>query len=298
MDPKRIVALVVGAAVMVLIFSALLVPIINDATTTEKTFDNKPGSLYSVVELDEDSTYTMVYEANATTLTVNGESVNRVSGTIICQSSEFLIRDRGTSIQYVGPSTNITLGSDTIGFTITIEAGTMTIARTTGSPIEDISITSGYAIAKDGPFVMKAPQQNAYVLNSDEIYAFGVSTIGENWRNLFEITGTVEAVEVANIADPVAYTADNVVINSEAVTNYNELNTISSITFDATSVEDPTSVTPLTYSYFIVPAEVTAELSVHPDSATNALLSAIPIIAMIGIVLAVVGVAIVGRNDY
>ena len=90
-------------------------------------------------------------------------------------------------------------------------------------------------------------------------------------------------------------TYSNITWNITPMDGYVDLYKLTSIEFDITYND---TVTHATYSYFAVPTEVTAELAVHPDAATLSMLSVIPIVVMIGIVLAVVGVAIVGRNDY
>lgn len=306
MDPKRIVALVVGASVMVLIFSALLVPIINDATTTEKTFENV--GLYHMTEYDTTAELTITWDhTDPNVLTINDEEVDLPTSqlTVDCTvigCDEFLIRYNGGTnayIQYYAADYTGTIVANVSSekdMTISIASGSATI--TNGTLTDDVSYSGSiYVCSKDGNLVMSPYTDTAYVLGDSDIYATGRSyVLSTNFTTV--LTGTIEDGMTAEYwpeASVSSWTFSDITTNAEEVSGYNDLYKLTSFTWTA---DDGNATATITYSQVIVPAEVTAELTVHPDSATNALLSAIPIIAMIGIVLAVVGVAIVGRNDY
>ena len=306
MDPKRIVALVVGASVMVLIFSALLVPIINDATTTEKTFTN--DGYFKMTKYEEDTDITIEWDyTDPTKVVVNGETQtlsNNVSVTIAFvenagirvysnQVGMQMLTPQGTMAADVGESENMTIvfSNGTVTATIPKEgADDLTMSTTYTAPI--------YCISSDGNYVMKKSNESAYMLKDTEFIGLGVTTITGAGSKVILVKGTIEDGATATIVTTsgTAATLTDPVLTSASVAGYVDLYQLDKITFKGQVAGS--ADTNITYSYFVVPAEVTAELSVHPDSATNALLSAIPIIAMIGIVLAVVGVAIVGRNDY
>lgn len=308
MDPKRIVMLVVGASVMVLIFSAILVPIINDATKTDETFTNDGYFRYSSIESTATDELTIKWEyTNPEYITVGTDTVKTSGfastwGSVIF-GDDWTIRynySDNTEIQYLGPTTDdyiLASVSTERDLTITLSGGTATISNGT------VTLTAPYTVAyypdNNGSMIMKKSNEVAYLLKDSSIviangstYVAGASTgLGVHFEGTitdgydFTLYRNPDSVEVSNVAS-----------NYTEEAKYVGLVKLSSITFDLTP--DGGTSTAATYSYFLVPYEVTAELAVHPDSATNALLSAIPIIAMIGIVLAVVGVAIVGRNDY
>lgn len=305
MDPKRIVALVVGASVMVLIFSALLVPIINDATTTTHTFTN--NGYYKMSEVGEDAISISWDHTAPTELTVNDETVdlsavptNKLTTVVVTDMT--IIRyapvSSGTLIQVYSDSgyfdAGVTAGTD---MEITIEAGTLT--ATNGTTTISKTITSGYYASNDGMWIMKLDGSPAYVHKDDSIIVLAGSTkVGTPNVGVYA-DGTInDGLDITTVQlDSVVRTPTygDPTFNYSDVAGYIDLVSLSNCQFTITL--DDTTVN-ATYSYFLVPVEVTAEMAVHPDDATRALLSAIPIIAMIGIVLAVVGVAIVGRNDY
>ena len=160
-----------------------------------------------------------------------------------------------------------------------------------------IYLASFIAVSEKADWTMKANADTSYIKSDSVIIGKGLTQIKNN-----EGANTLIAcyVDVADLTPTVTTTNTNVTIsdialNVEEVEGYEDLYKFTSVTFKATW---GTYVSNCTYSVVIVPSEVTAELTVHPDSATLSMLSVIPIVAMIGIVLAVVSVAIVGRNDY
>lgn len=304
MDPKRIVALVVGASVMVLIFSAILVPIIGEATKTEKTFENV-GDFE--MTFDERDSVTIVWDGtNPLQMSVNGEVVPLDASIFtssqrrsVLMSDDFCIRTNAGGgekmLQYNGP-TGSSIFFTTSTMTIVCENGAYTVYKDENS-VATGTYTYLYTLSNNGEFVMKYKNTPAYVLGNSEIYAMGTSKVADSSEFGVKITGNVEDGVNITTWRGGDWNYTDISVNATAVDNYVDLYSLASITATATSDDDAYTGT-ITYSYFLVPTEVTAEMTVHADDGTRALLSAIPIIAMIGIVLAVVGVAIVGRNDY
>ena len=302
MDPKRIVALVVGASVMVLIFSALLVPIINDATTTEKTFEN-----VGYFDLKEYSGDDIEYSAKwdhtePTQFTVNDEVIpitytENVNTSIVLDGNFFLRYFPNTGVTLYYGSQAIVEANTTNGYDMTLSYSEGTLTITNGNASREITVDTFYSIANDGPFVMKKGNVAAYMKEDSIIYGSGRTNVGTDVVGTL-VSGTIDDVEVTIWRGEA--TSRDVVINATEVSGYIDLYSFDNVEFyvDDTKEDNPTTTAKITYSYVVVPAEVTAELAVHPDSATLSMLSVIPIIVMIGIVLAVVGVAIVGRNDY
>lgn len=309
MDPKRIVALVVGAAVMVLIFSALLVPIINDATTTEKTFTNEGAFNYG--KFTPTDTYELTYTASDGKITANGDVVTPISGVSLTNygsysviaSDNVLLRygsnQSGYYMQLIGNDSggnNVLTGG--VSGTATITGGQLSVTLTSSEDVtttKTFNFTELYAIVADEDVaVMKVSTTPVYIKGDSELYGSGLTTVS-SWNNMFHFEGTYDDGITITSPNLTTATFDNIEWNIEPVSGYEDLYKLTSIEFDITNSDTTVHAT---YSYFAVPSEVTAELSVHPDAPTLSLLSVIPIIVMIGIVLAVVGVAIVSRNDY
>lgn len=298
MDPKRIVALVVGASVMVLIFSALLVPIINDATTTEKTFKNE--GLWRMKEIENGDIWTRTTE---TGWSFGDEAITATGGSNVLLGDDWCIRAVGhmRSSATVNASTNLNNATVTAGEELIVASKTDTTwTRNLNYP--------GYGVDPNGAYTMSAFEGSAYLNGDSIIYGSGVSEV-DSVQIFVHVTGTVDdgvtfTVTQSSGSNAISdVTITNTTVNYTAVSGYDDLYNVTGVTcdisFTATIDDVATQKTgTIAFSSYVIPYEVTAELTVHPDSATNALISAIPIIAMIGIVLAVVGVAIVGRNDY
>lgn len=301
----RFAPFLISVVVAVVLFATMLVPIIGEATTTERTFDNRTDALWQVDALDSDSVYTFEWDHTTPTIaTVNGETVNLANGTLICATDSFLIRygldGTGYYLQSVPGSTfNLIVysaGTNQGDVTIEISSGTITATIVKGTTTTSTAtFNEGWGIVADGAYVMKAPTQKAYVLDDSTVFALGLTTINGVWQNMFEIQGTVENVDVTQVyPDPATYTISDVVIHSVELNTYVELNQIESITFVATNIEDDSIVYNATYNYFIVPATVTAELSQHLNDTEGALVGIIPLLVIVGLVIGVV--AILGRR--
>lgn len=307
METKNMIGKVVGITVALICVAVILMPVLSDATTTEKTFDNTADALWQVDKLDSDSEYVFewTYE-DPTNATVNGKTVALTNGTLVCAADTFLLRygldSTGYYLQSVPGSTfNVIVysaGTNQGNLTVEASAGTFTATiETTSTTTSTTTFTEGYGIVADGEYVMKSPTQEAYVLGDSEIFAMGLTAINSVWYNLFQIEGTVDdGVTVNNIYPEGAYTASDISVNATENEDYLDLYELSSITFLATNAEDSSITKDCTYNYFIVPAEVTAELSQHLSAGEIAIIGAIPVMIIVVIVLMSVGL-IVSRRD-
>lgn len=305
MEIKDLTAILVVAMVGCILVAGFI-PVVGESVTATTTFDNRDGALFEVEKITADSTYSFewVY-TDPTHATVNGDIISLKNATVICSTNSFLIRygqdgPSGYYLQSVGGGLAI-YGSETnkTTLTITANAGTITavVANEGSSPTtKTIDFVEGYGIVANGSYVMKSPTQNAYMLSDSPIVAMGLTSLDGVWSNMFQITGTIENVDVIQVyPNPATYTISNVAVNSNAVNGYNDLSKLSSITFTATQIEDTSKVHNCTYNFFIVPAEVTAEKTIHADDNTASIIAMIPFILIMGIVLMFVGVVLVRR---
>lgn len=304
---NKLISIVLTLVVGIILAGSVLVPVLDDATATEKTFDNRDGALFQLDKFDETTEYSFewVY-TDPTHATVNNETVTLSGATVICATDSFIIRygqdsSNGYYLQSVGSGLGV-YGNENVKTTLTISvsSGTLTaiVANEGSDPTsKTASITEGYGIVANGGYVMKASNQAAYVLADSPIVAMGLTSLDGVWSNMFQIVGNVEGVEVTQIyPTPATYTISNVAVNTESSASYIDLYELQSITFDATLVSDNTTVHACTYNYFIVPAEVTAELSEHLTPGQIALMGAIPVLVIVALLVVAVGV-VARRND-
>ena len=311
MNVRNIIMISITVAIGAVILAGVLVPAVAQGVKTEETFSNVTDKSIPFMKITDDDTYTMTWtESKPYVLTVNGEDITIwTPGDGNKNISIFEIPEVGiirynmgnngtvqnTIYQIVGPSVTITpkanLTVTATNGTISIQSGTNTAYTTTADVVYGVG---------DGDFVLKQPTQNAYMTTDSEYFGMGVTEVSA-WNDGFQIEGTIEGtIEDGPTVSLFAHAVDNVTVSNETavydtVSGYTDLYTLSKITFTATTTaEDPTSVN-ATYNYFLVPAEVTAELSIHADGPTRTILSMIPIFVALGLIVAIASVVYV-RN--
>lgn len=309
METKHIIAIAIAIAVGAITLSTVLVPAISMGTDTEDTFTND-GYLARMTFIDETTDgYSFAWDhTNPTVASVNGESVNLFNGSLISGADTFLARfgqdSTGYYIQWVPSSGLATVsysaGTGTADLTIEISDGTATITRTPAGSgvgnetVNTIAISEGYAISSDGDYIMKSPNQKAYLNSDSRIYGMGLTTIDNVYYNGFYLDGTIENMTVEQFnPNPATYTISNVAVNYDTVSGYEDLYTLDSVTFTATQIANSSIVKDCTYNYIVVPYEVTAELSVHASAPVIQIFNMLPIFVALGLIVAVIGVAYV-----
>lgn len=309
MESKNLLTLAITLTVGIILAGSLLMPVISDATTTEKTFDNTANALFQVEKLDDSSEYTFVWDhTDPTHATVNGSTVTLKNATVLCSTDSFLFRfgsdtASGSYIQSIGANIGMIVsekGTNEGDLTITASGGTFTFETVKGgtTATKTLDFTEGYGIVAEGSYVMKSPTQTAYMLKDSPIVAMGLTSLDGVWNNLFQITGTVEEVTITQIIPtPATYTISDIVINSQANDKYIDLYSLDSITFVATQIADNTKVHDCTYNFFIVPATVTAELSQHLSPGEIAIMNALPVLIIVALVMMAAGALYLKRDD-
>ena len=306
---NKIIQYAVMVAVGVLIFSALLVPIINDATTTEKTFVNDEYYI-TMDKLDSASEHTITWEKDTNTkITVDGKVIEPDwnSITIVAEENNLIRCSKGTVgyyLNFVGEDVPTGYGSSNDkSVSVTIANGSITFSGVTSLDTTysaTSAFTSGYVINPDDTgdyqYIMKESAANAYVLGDSEIYGIGYSSIGGAWNNIFSVSGNIDdGINVTLVSTTLEgdITLSDPTVTYSEVAGYDDLYQFEKVQFTATY--NNTNY-PLTYSFVIVPAEVTAELAIHPDSATNSILGIIPLIVIVGLIAGIIGAIAIRRN--
>lgn len=306
----RFAPFLISVVVGVVLAATVLMPIVSDATDTDRTFTNE--GYYSMDKLDTTASLVIAWDATAPTQITVGDKTVDMSfvvadlGYTIVGSEEFAIRYSMTGggdalIQGFG-SEYFNQGNGT-EITITINGGTVA-AHTNRSDIEGgITITYTYSDSVyvinpydtgEYSYVMKKTGTNAYVNGDSSVYFIGatyvestkvVATYGEGTIDDGITLETIGLRNVTNVSysDPVAtYAAVNGYNDLYALDKYDFIITYDGNTYDAT------------YSYFIVPATVTAEKSQHMSAAEISLISIIPILVLAGVVVGIA--AVIGRR--
>lgn len=290
MDTKKIVMGVISVAVAIIVLMSMI-PIFTDAGASEDTFKNE-GYFY-VNKVTEGTTTISFDYTNPSVLTVNDEEYTFEGMpsdiTVALTESSFLRFQPGTRcILYTSDSSYA--GGTTSAKSLTISAtdGTMTV-NLTGSDPATITYTDLYVISDSGEYVMKKSNESAYVLSDTVFFGAGRSTIGTSDSEFLMLSGTVEDGATFTTLRGSENTFTTPVIDATAIAGHEDLYDLSKVTTTATN---STGSSNLTYSYFIVPAEVTAERSVHASPVESTLIGLIPLLMMVGILLTAIGLFI------
>lgn len=323
MEIKDLTAILVVAMVGCVLVAGFI-PVVGESVASSTTFVN--DGYYTMDAITEETVRIIEWEKSTPNiLTIDGVSMN-MSWTDVTKSytligsEEMVFRyERGAnntagvqlfsttaSASYLsfhsntsaetGDKVTITLESETVSF---VTNGTNPINKTVTNIGTDAFVINP---TNDGDFtvVMKKANIPAYVLNDSIIRFIGVSVIsGPNGIALYGI-GTIDdgidisTIYTSNTTTNVSYSEPVATVTE--VNGYNDLYSLDKYTFTISYTDNGTPKTfDATYSYFLVPAEVVAEKTLHADDNTASIVSMIPFILIMGIVLMFVGVVLVRR---
>lgn len=303
MEKTNLLTLVVTLTVGIILAGSLLMPVLDDATTTERTFSNEGVAKIEMKEFEVGDTWTR----NSSTYewSLNGEVVSTINeGAFNAFLTETL------SGRSNGQMRGATVSGNVGGVQgVVVDETTLTLS---GSGIQGTATqtySKGFGVTDSGDYVMTkylADRSGAYILEDSLIYATGVTAGSTVVNTVCHIEGTVKDGITVTINPMYGSSAnrtisyDNVVLDVEQVPGYVGLYKFNKVTFDITETNTETEATETvtaTYSAVVLPKEVTAELSQHLTPGEIALMNALPILIIIGLVLAAVGAIFIRNRD-
>ena len=316
MDPKRIVTLVVGAAVMVVIFSAMLVPIIDDSTKslTAVTYTNEgfmDMDKMSYLDTDYKITYSVDTHGHSIATIQFGNSTATIDGANYTFDPRIMLFDEGR----IGVTH--TLNANSVGFVDMFESSNNTVGMKNGGTVEydhaantitiinqpdaePVTYSANHVIAcvENGSYVQVNSNQFSQKYFTESLaesgklgYFWGAISYNSKTYHVTVSEGEIYSVQLD--ADDIDWTGAVSIVGSPTIVS----GTTDIYTGGAPSVvitiDDTDYTASVTYSAIL------KEIPGHTeDTPVTSMLNVLPIVAMVGIILAVVGVAIVGRNDY
>lgn len=312
---NKILTLCITLVVCVILAGSLMVPLLNDVTKTTETFANE--GYYNVAELGAESDYKLYWDHTAPyQITVNDTDIisfsemglNDYQAVTVLGSNEFCLRfynvtDNPRMQLYGGTGWGFGGASVSAGTDMTVEivSGDLSITTTAETPLDVTKPvpTKLYGIAsEDTGLVMKKANVPAYVLDDTSVIVLCGFTEGGGLTAGVYAEGTVndglEYTLYRPAADAETAEFSNEVITATDVNGYIGLKSLEKIEFDVAVTGG--TIEP-TYTYFIVPAEVTAELSEHLTSGEIALINVLPVLVIVALLLAAVGAVVIRRND-
>lgn len=299
---NKLLTMVLTITIGIIFAGSLMVPVINDVSATEDTLENDGYYHLKKYTAEDEVTFTWDY-TNPTSFTINDETMEYTNESALAQSvvlgQRFAARlaTNNTGLTFYGAGTYINANATTPTFTLSYSEGSISATNgTTTKPIADVSEI--YVIATEGDYVMKVTDSVAYlnsgseIVADSEIYASGQTFNGG--ANIFwHLQGTIDNMEYPDVFDS-NLTVTNEEIHGEYVADHKNLYALDNITFTATTLGG--TVYNITASYFVVPAEVTAERTQHLDTAEISLIAVIPVMVILALIMIAVQI-ITGRRD-
>ena len=317
MESKNLLTLAITLTVGIILAGSLLMPVISDATTTERTFTNNGYFRMSETLSTDENTVITWDSANAFVFNLNGNDIElppgATSGTVypytILASDAWALRAAvlndtvNVDLTLYGSGSDSTLlwfvnswSNDTA--TITLSAGTASFKANDSTPVT-VSYTHAFIPDENGNYILKKGTETAYLHGESLIYATGrtTATFGEDSVDLnINIEGNITDGETVTVLAPTGYTSDNIEVVNSQVTGYKDLYTFDKVTFEITETDSSTTVD-VVYSQVIVPYQITAELSQHLDPAEIAIMNALPVLIIVALVVMATGALYLKRDD-
>lgn len=291
---NKFIGLVIGLVVGVLLIGSLLVPTITDATATEETFTNT--GYYRMASTTDEMVIRWTPSEDPFTINVNNVDISieslkqyAYSSYSMAFSDDFIVR-----YYYETPTTqsiqlwndNFRAGINTSStYTAIITINSEGVSYTTTNPEQStISLShSGdyFIINPDGDYIMKYRDESAYLLKDTTIfYAGGLSPVAPSTYTSIYIEGTVDDYTVTPLIT--GATVSNLGASYSSIDGYVDLVAVDKLTFDT---EYNAAERNQTYNYFLVPYQVTAELSDHLNAGEIAMIAVIPVLMIASLLI-------------
>lgn len=304
MDTGKFVGLLVFFLVGALVLMAF-VPAIQETTSATNTFTN--DGYYTMDKVSSDSEFTLTWDyTEPTSIDIDGVKIDLSNAGLtpgksytIFGADNFVLRLYWTATapycQYFGDASvipsfmqaNVPTASK---LTATVTNETITFASTDPSYTTPVTIPlkdTTYCInpAGNGDYVMKKASDSVYIeSNTDIIVLDGITTLTANDVGIYAdgtINGDLDATTFRGTGT-YDVTFSDFVYTTENVTGYIDLVKLEKVDFTATQNDTDYTVT---YSYFIVPVEVTAEKEYHADTTLATVINLLPLIAGVGLLM-------------
>ena len=301
MDTGKFIGLLVFFLVGALVLVAF-VPVINETTTATKTFENDGYFTYDVI--DSDTNLTIEWDATKPgLLTIGDKEITMPTGIgnwTIIGSTNFTMRYYSsgtvTGLQCYGSAGYLSANTgNAVSGTIIVDETSMVLTRT-NADTTTISTTysmgqHGFVINADGVgnLMLKYSNESAYVKGDSEVYLCGTTFVtGSGTNDFVGVFGYGSIDDGLTMSSFYGDSSPNTVSFGEVTATYTEVNgfidlyELEKFTFPLT--QNDATVT-ATYSYFVVPTEVTAEKEYHPDTTLSTVINLLPLIAGVGLLM-------------
>ena len=310
---NKLIPLVITLVVGIILAGSVLMPVLNDATKTTGTISNDGYFRMQKITDEDETVYTLTWDRTSDKVLLNGTEIEMSGKSTYSSLGGVSIAMTDNSVSRYVPALRIqtwisgvggSMGYSSTTMEIEFNQGTLTITADEGLETEAVKTTTyeyAYFASNTGNYVMKDKDQKAAVFADSEIYAMGVTNINNSTApgtpilSVLKMTGDASSVEFSAIygLSGTPTFSDVEIIkteNSKYVGVYDLDKVTATVTYDSAD-------TAITYSYFVVPYQVTAELSEHLSAGEIALMNAIPVMVIVALLMAAVGAIFIRNRD-
>lgn len=310
MEIKTIVTVIIAGMLGAVVFAGLL-PVFADTSSSETTFTN--NGYFRMTHYDDSTDHVLTWSSETyKSVTVDDVVIPIDIGpdnqqvTLIADTN-FLVRynysGNAATLTFVGPSGGTYTASSSS--TITFTSGS--VSAVMDSTTRTSTYTDIYLPSLDGPYSMNKANNTAYLNADSTVIGYGLTRLkdhtGANTPTPgygFEFIGSYTDGVTSRVWRGTDVTLSDASFNADEVNTYRDLYKFNSITATATLEETVdeetfTTDTAVTYTYVLVPYEVTAEKVIHPDGPTAALLNLLPVLIAIGLIVGIAGAIFIKR---
>lgn len=290
---NKLIQYCVMVAVGILVFSALLVPVVNTGASEKTTISNL-GANFKLTD-DSADVHTIVISADADGLiiTTDGElcklpdfSLFGSATIVFCEDSFIRLGSNGL-VEIYGATNASTYGKQKVG---TASAGNPITITITGNSAAVSTYTipnvSAY-IADSGDYVLA---NHPYVKNDSIVY-IGASNIIDGANFAFVLYGNINDLIGKGVWPNGRSIGDVTVSLDNPVTNLYKVDKI-----EAVALVDGVERGTMTITYFLAPKVIEYDNPSYAGDNLASILGVIPLIVIVGLIAGIVGVIAVRRN--
>lgn len=290
------IELTVGIVVGLVVFSAILMPTVNNVTEQTRTYTNE-GVSFALADPEDTEIHTIIVTADGLTsdgVTIDATSYLPGDYTILFGQHSILRYSPATGRVVFGGSngestssifTDVRTANSSETLTLTLNGTQLT--ATNGDTTRIVDDNWAY-VSNVGTYSYSV---NPCVTDSDRIIGGGVTYSPFSSATVICFDGTIEDIDaIIARASPAATLNDVRVSTSGVATN---LVKIDAIYFDATQNENDVTAT---YTYFLAPKEIVYNNPDYVGGDLDGLFEVIPILIIAGLIIGIVGVALSRRE--
>lgn len=309
MEKMNVLTLIITLVVGVILTGALLGPVISDASETERTFTNEGYFTYDAI--DENTAVVITWDPTTPNKFTIGETAielpTTTSNLTIVGSDAFTCRyyfnatATGFQTYGVGGYSSYNTSNESTPVTLTITSESLVIDGTNDKTYTMGS--HGFVLNTDGTgeLTLKYSNESAYVHMDSEVYLCGTTFVtGSGTNDFVGVFGYGSLDDGLTMSSFYGNTGQNTVSFGDVTATYSAVNGYIDLykldKFEFPLTQNTATVTAV-YSYFVVPTEVTAELSNHLTPGQISLMGAIPVMVIVALLMVAVGAIALRRAD-